>query len=100
MCETHQGKPKCLLDKAQPNAFEKTVPVEHSSSLPPLWSKAPLGGGSPTCCSFERSVGKTTNSQKVTDIVGGSGCRPLTNNLKFTLLSADVIGTDNKIGNF
>ena len=43
---------------------------------------------------------KTTNSQKGTNDFGGSGGRPLTDNLKLTFLWANALGADNKADKF
>ena len=75
----------CLLEKAQLKAFGKTDHGGHSSSIPPLWSKEPLGGGHQHAVILNEALVRTTNSQKGTDIVGGSGCRPPTNSRELTL---------------
>ena len=69
----------------------------HSTSL---LKRTVRVGGHQRAVVFKEALVKTTNSQKGTDIVGGSGGRPLANSLKLTLLRADAIGTDNKIGKF
>ena len=61
-----------MLDKAQLKAFGKTVTGGHSISIPPLYSKEPLGGHQRAVVLNEALV-KTTNSQKNTDIIGGGG---------------------------
>ena len=43
---------------------------------------------------------KTTNSQKGTDVFGGSGSRPLADNLELTFLRANALGADNKAYKF
>ena len=49
---------------------------------------------------LNKALVKTTNSQKDTDVLGGSGGRPLTDCLQLTLLWANALGTDNKTDKF
>ena len=89
----------CLLDKAQLLAFERIVPEGCSKSIPPLFSTDPLGGHQRAVV-LNKALVKTTNSQKGTDVLGGSGSRPLTDSFKLTFLWANALGTDNKADKF
>ena len=63
--------------------------------IPPLLSRD-QSGGHQRAVVLDKALVKTTNSQKGTDVLGGSWSRPLTDYLKLTSLRANAIGSDDK----
>ena len=56
-------------------------------------------GGHQRAVVLDKALVKTTNSQKGTDVLGGSGSTPLTDFLERTFMWANALGTDNKKDN-
>ena len=71
----------------------------YSMSIPPLFSKDPLGGHQRTVI-LNKALVKTTNSRKNTNVFGEGGSRSLADSLELTFPRANALGTDNKADKF